>query len=154
MSDGFKPGSLDEWKGRRHIPATLPSGMNVILRTVTLDDLAAVEGLPDDLLRVALIEMTPNGVPGEIARLLQSERPESLEASMRLSRDTVALRDRLVLAAVVEPVITADDVGSLDGFDKAMIADIASRQTVEDAAGRRVYGDQPIATFPDAGEVG
>jgi hypothetical protein len=127
--------------------------MNVMLRTVTLDELAAEEAIPDDLLRVALIEMTPLGVPGEIAREIASQDAGAQERALKLSRDAVALRDRLVLRSVLEPRLTADDVADLDGFDKAMIADIASRQTVEDASGRRVYGDQPIATFPEAGAV-
>ncbi len=149
----FEAGSLEEWMGRRRIPATLPSGMKVVLRTVTLDELAAEEALPDDLLRVALIEMTPLGVPGEIARELAQDTEEALERAQKVSRDAVVLRDRLVLLAVLEPPLTAEDVAGLDGFDKAMIADIASRLTVEDAAGRRLYGDQPIATFPEADPV-
>lgn len=145
-------GTLDEWKGRRRIPATLPSGMRVVLQTVTLDELAAEDALPDDLLRVALLEATPGGVPAEIARQLASG-DGSLERAQQVSRDAVALRDRLVLRAVAEPELTDDDVEALDGFDKAMIAAIASRQTEEDAAGRRVYGDQPLATFPEADHV-
>jgi len=155
MSDGngFTPGSLEEWKGRRRIPATLPSGMNVVLRTVTLDELAAEDGLPDDLLRVALFEMTPLGVPGEIARELQSQVPEALDRARQLSRDAVGLRNRLCLRSLLEPAVTEDDLVEIDGFDLAMIAEIASRQSVEDAAGRRVYGDQPLATFPGAGGI-
>lgn len=158
MSDGnggFVAGTLDEWKGRRFIPATLPSGMRVLLRTVTLDELAAEEGLPDDLLRIALLEKTPLGVPGEIARELAPKTDEGLRNAEKVARDLVDLRDRLVLRSVVQPPLSADDVAELDGHDKAMIADIASRQTVEDAAGRRVYGEQPaLATFREADPVG
>lgn len=149
----FAAGSLDEWKGRRRIPVTLPSGMHAVLRTVTLDELAAEEAIPDDLLRVTLIEMTPGGVPVEIARQLAQQDDGALERARKLSHDAVALRDRLVLRSILEPAVTEDDLADIDGHDKAFIAGVASRQIVEDAAGRRIYGDQPIATFPGSGRV-
>lgn len=149
----FVAGTIDEWKTRRRIPATLPSGMNVVLRTVSLHELAAEDGLPEDLLHIALLEMTPLGVSGEIAREMASQSEEALERAKKLSRDAVSLRDRLVLRAVEEPQIGPADLADLDWSDKAMIADIASRQTDVDATGRRVYGEQPIATFPGSGGV-
>lgn len=142
--------SFDEIQQLRLIYATLPTGAKIVLRTLTLDELAAIDGLPDDLLRVALLEMTPGGIATEIARLVRrhegSEDDTSVEEAQKLSQANVQLVNRLVQAAVVEPALTLEQVETLDGFDKAMIAGIASRRIGFDAAGRRV-GVEPLDTF-------
>lgn len=143
--------SFDEIQQLRLIYATLPTGAKMVLRTLTLDELAAVDGLPDDLLRVALLEMDPRGgIAGEIARLVrrseESEDDTSVEEAQKLSQANVQLVNRLVQAAVVEPPLTLEQTETLDGFDKAMIAGIASRRIGFDAAGRRV-GVEPLDTL-------
>ena len=138
--------SYEEIQKLRLIYATLPTGAQMVLRALTLDELAAIEGLPDDLLKVAMLESTPGGVAGEIARVLQKDSDTSLDEAHKLSQSTAELVDRLVLAAVVEPALTAEQVTTLDGFDKAMIAAIASRRIVFDAAGKRV-GVEPLETL-------
>lgn len=138
--------SFEELQKLRLIYATLPTGAQMVLRSMTLDELAAADGLPDDLLKVAMLETTPGGVAGEIARVLHTESDAALEDAHKLSQSTMELVDRLVLAAVIEPELTAEQVKLLDGFDKAMIAGIASRRIVFDAAGRRV-GVEPLDTF-------
>lgn len=138
--------SIEEIDRLKLIYATLPTGAKMVLRTLTLDELAAVDGLPEDLVRVAILEMSPGGITGEIARILESDDEDALGASQKLSEANLQLTNRLVQAAVVQPVLTAKHVETLDGYDKAMIAGIASRRIAFDAAGRRV-GVEPLDTF-------
>jgi hypothetical protein len=138
--------SLAGWKQRRYALATLPTGLKVRLRSVTLDELAAEEGLPDTLVRVAVLEQLPGGAVAEMARDMVAG-PEGIARTRELSRDVLALRDRLILRAVVEPALEQADLADLDPFDKGMIAALASRERDDDAAGRRVWGVEPLNTF-------
>lgn len=143
--------SLAEAKRNAQVDITCPSGTKYTIRPQTLDELAAEDGLPDDLLRVALLEMVPGGVVAEISEKLRAGDPESLASARSLSQDTMGLRDRIVLSAVVAPALKAKDVALLDPFDKAMIAAIAQRKLSEDATGKQVGAD-PLATFREAGQ--
>lgn len=137
----WKPSSLADWKKRATMDVTLTSGANVTIRALTLDELAAANGLPDDLIHVALLEQTAGGVTGKIAEHLDRAKPTDLADAKKLSNATLQLRDRLVLAAVVAPKLTAKDLAVLDPFDKAEIAAFAQRRLTVDAAGRRVGAD-------------
>ena len=143
--------SLAEARRRGIIHATLPSGLQVDVRSLTLDDLVAVNGLPDDLVRIALLEISPGGVGAEIARELKKADKGALDRARKISEDQNALRDRLVLAAVVQPKLTAKDLPYLDSFDKVMVAEIAQHKLEFDAAGRRI-GPEPVSTFRLFGE--
>ena len=147
----WKASSLAEWKRRSTIDVTLGSLTNVTIRPLTLDELAAQDGLPDDLLRVALLEQIPGGVVAEISRQIEAGDEKSLAAAKKLSDDNLKLRDRIVLAAVVAPKLTAKDLAALDPFDKAEIAAFAQRRETVDAAGRRV-GAEALDTFRIVGE--
>lgn len=151
-------GTIEEWRQRRRLDVTLPSGMQITMRLVTLDELAADDGLPEDLVRVALISGQPGGIVQAIAKELEgvdsmSEELQKADTAaigraQKLSQDNLLLRDRLVMRAVVEPQLTLEDVLDLDGYDKDMIAGIASRRMGLDfdAAGRRI-GAEPLSTF-------
>lgn len=130
--------SLSAWKKRSLMQVTLPSGAQVLLRAVTLDELFAEEAMPEHLIQAAVLSMQPGGVVRKIAAHVAAGEHDEAD---RLSRDNVGLRDRLVLRAVVEPRLTEDDLADLDVFDKAMIAELAQRVRVTDAAGRRVGAD-------------
>lgn len=152
-----EPGSLEEWRHRSVMrDVTLPSGMQVDLRAVPIDELAAVEGLPLALQRVALLHAS-GGFETTLAEMVVREDGE--HAGTRLLEDNRQLFCRLVRLAVVgpRPVVDAlaalpedDPLEGIDEFDKRMIAEIAQRLISQDAAGRRVYGAQPLATFPGA----
>lgn len=138
----FAPSSLAEWKRNSTMDVTLPSGTRVQVRTLTLDELAGMNGLPEDLLRVALLEQaSPGGVVAAIGRKLAAEDPESLKDAHDLSKANVELVNRLVVAAVVAPKLKAADVKSLDPFDRDMIAQLAQRRITHDAAGKQVGAD-------------
>lgn len=142
----FRPSSLADWKKSSTIDVVLGSGAHVTIRPLTLDELAANGALPDDLLRVAMLEQIPGGVVSEIAEQLQKGDPDSLKAAKKLSEDNLQLRDRVVLAAVVAPKLKPADLQHLDPFDKSMIAEFAQRRRTIDAAGRRV-GAHALDTF-------
>lgn len=133
--------SVSDWKRRRHAPATLPTGQQVTLRRLTLDELAADDALSNELVAAVVLELQPGGIAVEMARL------QDLEKQRELGRDMLRVRDALVLRAVVEPALEPADIPELDPFDKAMIADIASGQSDVDATGRRVWGVEPLNTF-------
>lgn len=137
----WKPSTLAEWRRRSTMDVTLSSGANVTVRPLTLDELAAVDALPDDLIRIVLLEQIPGGVVAEIGAQLEKGDPASLAAARKLSEDNLKLRDRIVLTAVVTPKLTAKDLAGLDPFDKAEIAAFAQRRLNVDAAGRRVGAD-------------
>lgn len=137
----WKPSSLADWKRRATMDVTLSSGARVTIRALTLDELAANDALPDDLIRVAMLEQIPGGVVTEISEQLKKGDADSLAAAEKLSKDNLALRDRVVLAAVVTPRLAAKDLNGLDPFDKADIAAFAQRRLTVDAAGRRVGAD-------------
>lgn len=141
--------SLAEAKRRAHVDITCPSGARYTIRALDLDELAADGGLPHDLLRVVLLEMVPGGVVSAINDKLVKGDAESLEQARKLSQDVVAVRDRIVLHAVVAPALKEKDVAALDPFDKDMIAKIAQRRLAVDAEGKGVGAD-PLATFRSA----
>lgn len=148
----WKPSTLAEAKRGRLMELTAPSGARFVVRALTIDELATADGLPDDLLRIALLEGVPGGVVSEIASKLGD--PTKLREAQELSRATVKLRDRLVLEAVVQPRLAAKDLTELDPFDKDMIAQACQRKIVFDAAGRRI-GSDALATFRElAQELG
>lgn len=146
------------------------SGVQFQVRTLTLDEVIAAEGFPDDLVNVAVLERAGVTV-GEMARDLRDGGTEGRERVRQMSRDVLALTDRICEMAIVgwrpagsdgdyEPM-TADDVRDLDGHDKQMVAALCQRRSFEDAAGRRFgvatldrfRGDDPEPAGDPAGEA-
>jgi|SRR5581483_3324073 len=140
----WKPSSLADWKRRATMDVTLGSGARVILRALTLDDLG--DALPNDLVRIALLDQIPGGVVSQIAMHLDAGDDEALAAAQKLSDDNLRLRDEIVLRAVVSPQLRPKDLAELDPFDKAEIVEYAQRKRVVDSAGRRVGADA-LSTF-------
>jgi hypothetical protein len=136
--------SLAEAKRGRLIDMTGPSGARFTLRTLTLDEIVAEEGLPEDLLNIALLQLIPGGVMVEAME--KRADPKTRNEAKKLSVDSFRLADRIALRAIVAPKVTAKDVAALDGFDKQMIVDICQRRITLDATGRRV-GANALATF-------
>ncbi len=142
----FRASTLAEVRRNALMDVTCTSGSSYTIRALTLDELATSGGsngggLPDDLYRVVLLEQLPGGVVAEIGRNLQSGKPAELEEAKKLAAANVELRDRIVLAAVVAPKLTAKDVAGLDPFDKGEIAAFAQRKLNVDATGKQVGAD-------------
>jgi hypothetical protein len=150
MGNAAKPwaSSLAEAKRNATVNFVSSSGTKWTVRPLTLDELAAEDGLPDDLLKVMLLEMIPGGVVAEIAGKI-SEGDQ--EAARKLAQDTVILRDRIVLRATVAPMLKPRDLDALDPYDKNEIAAVAQRRLGVDEEGRLTTG---LATFRTAGPVG
>jgi hypothetical protein len=147
--------TLAAWQRNSLIHATGPSGTVFVLRALTLDELAAEDALPDDLLRVALLEWSrevTGGVMGEMSANLKKGTPEALTAARKLSQDNLRLRNRIIVRALVKPRVTEKDLVKLDPYDLAMIAAISQRQVNIDAAGRRVGADT-LDTFRAACQI-
>jgi hypothetical protein len=132
---------------RRHMDVTLPSGLKFTLQTVTLDELAVDDAIPGDLLAAAILDSADLLLP----QMLQDVRAGKPEEAQKLSRDMLALRDRVCARAIVKPDPTAGLLAALDGFDKQMIVELAQRKRSIDAAGKvvaaQVLGD--LAGFRD-----
>lgn len=137
----FKASTLAEWKKSATMDVTLTSGTRVTLRALTLDELAAAEALPDDLLRVVVLDQM-GALMKERARLLNTGKPADAAEERKLAAATLEVRDRIVLAAVVAPKLTAKDVKDLDSFDKEEIAEFAQRRRNVDATGKEVGADR------------
>lgn len=149
----FKASTLAEWKKRSRMEVTLPSGSTVVLRTLSLDELAANDGLPNDLLHVAYLEqVAPGGSALTIAQKFEAGDSKSKADAKRLADARRDLVNMLVLAAVVSPKLTAKDVSDLDPADREMIADLTQRRTNVDAAGKQVGADM-LDSFRSAAAI-
>jgi hypothetical protein len=150
-------GTLEEWRYRQIMrDVVMPDGMVLDLRAVPLDELAQIDGLPLELQQVALLHQ---GGAFEAA-VAELARTEGLEAGEKLIESNLRLINRLIRLAIVGPAAVVaelaalpddDPLDGIDGFSKEMIAEIAQRIRATDATGRRVYGAQPLYTFPEAG---
>lgn len=136
--------TLATWKSNTLIHATGPSKTKFTIRPLTLDELAADDALPDDLLRVALLEWSRSvtgGVMGEMETHLKKGSPEALAAARKLSKDNLSLRSRVIVRALVKPRVTEKELVGLDPYDKEMIAALSQRTISRDATGKQVGAD-------------
>jgi hypothetical protein len=136
--------SLAEAKRNATVNMIGPSGSKFSVRPLTLVELAAEEALPDDLFKVAILEQVDGGVVAQQIGLLQKGNAEALEESRKLSRDTLELRNRIVLKATVAPALKPSDLKLLDPFDIDAIARVAQHRLTVDEDGGLV---DPLATF-------
>lgn len=140
--------SPDQLAERSTMDVTLPSGNKVTLRTVTLDELIIDEALPADLVGAAYLDSS-GMLPIEMHRAWERQAPEEIQ---KFSRDALAVRERLVIRALVAPAPTAAVVASLDQFDRRMIEDLAQRRRNRDWLGKEVGPEEILADyvpFPD-----
>lgn len=161
--NGWQPGSREEWHARSLHKVELWSGMRVTIRFRSLGELIARGDLPDDLLKLAWLEVSEKesgGIVGAIAEELQSANPDegaetneeaqkaSLERVSELGDGAARLVRELVAFSLVEPKLTVEDLASPDFpmQDLEMLAGIINRQVTFDAAGRRM-GVEPLETF-------
>lgn len=149
-TNGGGSDSLAGWKARSLMRPTLPSGTKITMRALTLDELFAEGAVPEDLVQVALLNMQPGAL---IRRLAGHVAADEREQADKLSRDNLALRDRLVLVAVVAPKLSEADLAEIDPYDKAMIAQLAQRLIDTDAEGVKIGADSLDAFRRVCGEL-
>jgi hypothetical protein len=152
-AEPWKPSSLAEAKRNAVVNMTASSGTRYAVRPLTLDELIAENGMPDELIRIALLDSIRTGphtseLTAEISEKLRKGDKQSLGEATDLSRGLVSLRDRLVVKAVQAPKLKAKDLEQLDPYDLDEIAAVAQHRLVVDEAGRLV---DPLATFQGAG---
>lgn len=157
--------SLAAWQARATHTITLPSGQRIRIRIPGIGTLLEKGDLPEDLLEMALLELTAEGgataaLAGELANAENGNREKAVERIARYGE----FQRHLVCAAVVA-VETAPDAfepltltpeslldGSLPEDDLAMVAEIVQRLRAHDARGVRI-GVEPIdrwATFRES----
>jgi len=139
--------SLAEAKRNATVDMVASSGTKYTVRPLTLEELAADDALPDDLLKIAVLEQVPGGVVAQQIDLLQKGNADALAEARELSRGTLGLRDRIVVKATVAPKIKPADLKDLDPFDLHEIAMVAQHRLAVDETGGLV---NPFATFPAA----
>jgi len=153
--------SLSAWQARAVHTITCPSGQRLKIRIPGIGTLLEKGDLPDDLLEIALLELTTEGgATAVLATELTSENGDRSKALERIAHYGEFQR-HLVCSAVeaietapgvFEPLtLTADDLlsGSLPEDDLALVAEIVQRLRVHDARGVRI-GVEPLdrwATF-------
>lgn len=156
--------SLAAWQARATHTITLSSGQRVQIRIPGIATILEKGDLADDLLEIALLELTTKGgATAALAADLASENGNREQALERIARYGEFQR-HLVCAAVVavetaphvfEPLgLTPDSLldGSLPEDDLAMVAEIVQRLRFYDARGVRI-GVEPIdrwAAFREA----
>ena len=126
--------TVEEIAAARLMDVTLLSGAKVTLQTVTLDELALEDGIPGDLIEVAILDSADLLLPTMLEHV-RAQRPDEVQ---RLSRNAIVLADRIALRAIVRPDPTEALIEALDGFDKKMILEIAQRKRGTDATGKAV----------------
>lgn len=155
---------LAVWQARSTHKLTLPSGQRVQIRIPGIATILEKGDLPEDLLEIALLELTSEGgATAALAAELASGNGNQAKAIERLAR--YGEFQRHLVGAAVMGVETSPDVftpitltpedlldGSLPEDDLAMIAEIVQRLRAHDARGVRI-GVEPIdrwATFREA----
>jgi len=139
-------------KQRGGVYATGPSGAVYKLRQLNFERHALNGGLPSSMVSIALEGEA--GVQKVFEQLAAgpSDDPEEKTSYQEL-REYI---DRLVIASVVEPALTIEDLGDPDKLDddplvtpldQQWIVSVAFRSTDEDAEGRRLWGVEPLNRF-------
>jgi len=141
--------SLEELEQLNVMNVTLESGARVSAGTTTLDELMAAEAFPDDLIYIAVLEAAGATVP-EMARELKDGGDDGAKRVREMSRDLLRMRDRLCALSLRKGGCSDEEAEQvlerLDGYDRAMLADIAQRRINVDAAGRR-FGAETLGQF-------
>lgn len=146
--------SLAGWQARTIHTITLPSGQTVRMRLPGVATILEYGDLPDDLIGMAVAEITRDGG----AAVLVTEAAPDREATLTRLREFTGFQRHLVAAALVEPALTYEQIteavqdGSLPEDDLAMVAEIVQRLRNRDARGVMV-GVEPLdrwATFREA----
>lgn len=144
----LKPSSRAELEKRRKgFVARGPSGIWYRLRPLSIERHAFAGGMPPSLAQVV-------GESEEsVATLLQElARPDQTPEEREASKEVVRYLDRIVLASVMEPALTEDDLGDAGNLaneslvpaeDFMWLVSVALRSTAHDAEGRRLFGFEP-----------
>lgn len=154
--------SLAAWQARALHTVTCPSGQRVRIRILGLGTILQAGTLPEDLIDIALIEITSeNGAAGAIAKdiagdenyeITEEQRKRGMERLSEFGRlmrylSITAIEEVEVEPDVWEPVtLTMDDIDALPEDDLAMVAEIVQRLRGTDARGVTI-GVEPLSRW-------
>lgn len=124
MSEEVKTASITEWKKAAVHAVTLPSGVVVKIKIPDLAALIEAGTLPQNLIDAAL------NVVGDGAQ----------KVTLDMVKEEREFTNEIVKVAVVEPTVNDANVNEIPVEDKAMIMQIATRQTDLDAEGKHIGG--------------
>jgi hypothetical protein len=146
------PSRRDEFEARRGgVVATGPSGLNYKIIRLGRAQAALAGKLTTELKRAALREAQKmarsGGGPAQAQKaalsVIDADQLEELEKE---ERETAK---RLILATVVEPPLSDEDLEGEDPFvptvDQDWLEQVATGQTDEDGQGRRLWGPEPLS---------
>lgn len=147
------PSSLAGWQRRSLHTVTCPSGQRLRIRLPGIPTLLEHGDLPDDLIEIALLEVSRrDGAAGAIAEEISEMGDDQAAAKLERLAEFARFQKQLVCAAIQE--IESDDRWEqveltperLDGLpedDLAMVAEIVQRLRGSDARGVRI-GVEPL----------
>jgi hypothetical protein len=141
------------WKDRAVHQVTLNTGQVAQIRIPSLARLMEEDALPEELRVIATLEVVhPRGAAGALAdQVIEADRNQDTAERERLEGMLSKLGDlqkRLIVAGLVDPQLTIDDLDDPDfpQEDLELLAAIISRERVYDARGVRI-GIEPIDRF-------
>lgn len=131
--------TLDELRKSRTVWATMPSGHEFLLRPPTMELHLLSSGLP------ATVQRMVGTDTNKMAEALSGDDPEAKQAASDYFLHIVRL-------VVVEPDLTSiETVEDLDALlipaDFSFLNEIAMRERVHDALGRRLWGLEPLTRW-------
>lgn len=153
------PPSLSAWQARSLHTVTCPSGQRIKIRILGLGTILQGGALPEDLIDIALVELTSEGgAAGSIAKeLVQDDLTDEQKArGIKRLAEFGQLMRYLSITAIEqievapdqwEPIrLTMEDIDALPEDDLAMVAEIVQRLRGTDAKGVTV-GVEPLERY-------
>lgn len=150
------PRSLAGWQAKSLHTVTCPSGQRVRIRILGLGTILQHGDLPEDLIDIALIELSSEGgAAAAIAKDIVDDEISEAQKERALKRlgEFGSLMRHLAITAIEEievapdewePIrLTMDDIDSLPEDDLAMVAEIVQRLRGVDAKGVTI-GVEPL----------
>lgn len=146
----FKPSSRADLEARRKgVVARGPSGAVYRIRKVNLRRQVELGSLPTELRKIALASVRSQMNGGEVASELTEDDMDALNARRQAQRDE---DDRLLLATVIEPKLTLDDLGTdeldddpvVPAVDQEWLVAVARGTATRDGEGRSLWGPDPV----------
>jgi len=131
-----KLATVAEWRSRREVEAVTPTGIRVRLRPPNIQRHALSGGLPSGLKRLA----TADDKVAVLNQVMASDDGDADAAALE-TRDYL---DRVVVAMVVEPAISLEDIEEIPPVDYQWLVEVAFRNNDYDGEGHYLWGTEPL----------
>ena len=146
----LQPSSRADLERKRNgVVAQGPSGAVYRIRKLNLARQAAAGGMTTKLRDAAIEAMTKTGEKGDVGAFVRELGPDVVKEALDEER---AYQDRLVLATVIEPELTEEDLGGddltddpvLPAVDYEWLLAVARGRERRDGQGRWLWGPPPL----------